>query len=58
MKVKRRELLLASLAATASAQQKPEEPTDQIRRQMQASQKTLSQFKVPITTQPAFVFKA
>ncbi len=62
MKLKRREILAAPLAATAVAAQdsttnKPDW-VEQARQSMKANRSALAKVKVPQATEPAFLFKA
>jgi hypothetical protein len=48
---------MASLAVTVNAQEKAADPIDETRKAMQANRNALEKLKVPMATEPAFVFK-
>ncbi len=59
MKLTRRQLVIAAAAGSAAAvkapaQTTPQTPTDRVRQNADA----LAKFVIPITTEPAFQFKA
>ena len=60
MKLKRREMLMATVAVSAAMRVEAQEdtPLEQVRRAMTLNRTAIEKIKVPMATEPAFVFKA
>lgn len=60
MRFKRRELLMTAVAGSAATplQAQEETPLDQARKAMKLNRDAIEKIKVPISVEPAFVFKA
>ncbi len=60
MKLKRREILAGAVAIAAplQAQAQAPDPTEQAKAALKANRSQLDRIKLPMATEPAFVFKA
>ena len=60
MKVKRRGMLMAGIAGVVAAplEAQDEMPLDQVRKTMKLNREAIEKMKVPMSVEPAFVFKA
>jgi hypothetical protein len=56
MKLSRRSLALLALAAPSQAQ--PPAPLDQARKELELTAELLRKHEIPMSTEPAFLFKA
>jgi hypothetical protein len=58
MKLTRRSLAISALASVAAAQQTTSDELEQARKQVELTSQTLLKYEIPISSEPAFQFKA
>jgi hypothetical protein len=58
MKITRRTLAISALASAAAAQQTTSDELEQARKQVELTSQTLLKYEIPISSEPAFQFKA